>query len=282
MAEFDDTIEAVFDRARRLEDPQKRQAYLDRACRENSALREEVESLLAADGEPIWMQMSSEMWPEAPARREQLDAPVLRLGLNAPLFDSMERLDITGPEVRSANGMSVWRGVEGWLEADRSTRLAHAELDFGGAAIRAPGILYLDAKPFQVNLDLDLRALAWICFGVAGGVLFFTGVVMAGAASQFWTLGHTSELQNMLTYGGSAALSYPVSAYSRWFRRVVTYAIPLAFVNYFPALAALNRTREAGWATWVPALSPLACLAMLVVGFGLFHLGLRRYESMGT
>ncbi len=134
----------------------------------------------------------------------------------------------------------------------------------------------------SVYLELDGPSLAWIALGVAGGVLFFTGVVMAGAASQFWTLGHTSELQNMLTYGGSAALSYPVSAYSTWFRRIVTYGVPLAFVNYFPAIAALERAEQAGWPAWVPAFSPLACLAMLGVGLGLFHLGLRRYESTGT
>jgi ABC-2 type transport system permease protein len=113
-------------------------------------------------------------------------------------------------------------------------------------------------------------------------VLFFTGIVMLGAASQFWTLGETSELQNMLTYGGSAALVYPVSVYSRWFRRVLTYGVPLAFVNYFPALAALGRTGSEGWPVWLPWLSPLVCAAVLGLGMAAFSRGLRRYESTGT
>ena len=172
--------------------------------------------------------------------------------------------------------------MDRWLLRPRSIVLQISTFQFEARKIGRilQGLIVLVIS--SSYLDLDLRALAWICFGVAGGVLFFTGVVMAGAASQFWTLGHTSELQNMLTYGGSAALSYPVSAYSVWFRRVVTYGIPLAFVNYFPAIAALNRTTEAGWPAWVPALSPLACLAMLAVGIRLFHIGLRRYESTGT
>ena len=131
-------------------------------------------------------------------------------------------------------------------------------------------------------LELGPEAFAWILLGLGGGVLFFTGIIMLGAASQFWTLGHTSELQNMLTYGGSAALTYPMTVYTGWFRRVLTYGIPLAFVNYFPAIAALGRTEAEGWPTWVPALSPLACLATLVVGHWLFGQGLRRYESTGT
>lgn len=131
-------------------------------------------------------------------------------------------------------------------------------------------------------LEFGPVALAWVGLGLFGGVLFFTGIIMLGAATQFWTLGHTSELQNMLTYGGSAALTYPMSVYTAWFRRVLTYGIPLAFVNYFPAIAALGRTESEGWPTWVPGLSPLACLATLVAGRWLFERGLRRYESTGS
>lgn len=172
--------------------------------------------------------------------------------------------------------------MDRWLLRPRSIVLQVATFQFEARKLGRilQGVIVLTVA--VAYLELDARALGWIGFGVAGGVLFFSGVVMGGAASQFWTLGHTSELQNMLTYGGTAALSYPVSAYSQWFRRAVTYGVPLAFVNYFPAIAALGRTEQAGWPAWVPALSPLACLATLGAGFGLFHLGLRRYESTGT
>ena len=100
---------------------------------------------------------------------------------------------------------------------------------------------------------------------------------------QFWTLGETSELQNILTYGGAAALTYPVSIYTTWFRRVLTYGVPLAFVNYFPALAALGRTRGRGLA----GLHAVAVAAGVRRGCSLFGMacftrGLRRYESTGS
>ena len=131
-------------------------------------------------------------------------------------------------------------------------------------------------------LRLDGRGLAWVATGIAGGTLFFAAVVILGAAAQFWTLGQTAELQNMLTYGGSAALTFPVSIYSTWFRRIVTYGVPLAFVNYFPALAALRRTAAAGWPAFVPWLSPIVCLGVLLAARAAFAQGLRRYESTGS
>ena len=133
-----------------------------------------------------------------------------------------------------------------------------------------------------VALGLGPRSLAWVAVGVAGGMLTFAGIVMAGAAIQFWTLGQAQELQNILTYGGAAALTYPVSIYTTWFRRVLTYAVPLAFVNYFPALAALGRTQAAGWPSFVPYLSPFVGAGVLALGLAAFARGLRRYESTGS
>jgi ABC-2 type transport system permease protein len=172
--------------------------------------------------------------------------------------------------------------MDRWLLRPRSVVLQVSTFRFEARKLGRilQGLVVLALAAY--SLRLDAGSLAWVALGVLGGMLFFAGVVMLGAASQFWTLGHTSELQNMLTYGGSAALSYPVSVYSRWFRRVVTYGVPLAFVNYFPAIAALGRTSAAGWPAWLPWLSPFACLAMLAAGTRLFQLGLRRYESSGT
>jgi ABC-2 type transport system permease protein len=131
-------------------------------------------------------------------------------------------------------------------------------------------------------LELGLAAWAWVCLGIGGGIAFFAGILLLGAASQFWTLGQTSELQNMLTYGGTAMLTYPISIYSKWLRRIATYGVPLAFVNYFPALAALGRAPAAGVPAWVPALAPFVCSAVLALGLLMFGAGLRRYESTGS
>ncbi len=164
----------------------------------------------------------------------------------------------------------------------RSVILQVASRDFDARKLSriAQGLLVLVVA--CAVLGLGARSLAWVALGVAGGMAVFAGIVMAGAAIQFWTLGQAQELQNVLTYGGAAALSYPVSIYATWFRRALTYAVPLAFVNYFPALAALGRTQSAGWPAFVPYLSPFVCALVLALGLAAFTQGLRRYESTGS
>jgi ABC-2 type transport system permease protein len=180
-------------------------------------------------------------------------------------------------------GSYLIRGeVDRWLLRPRSVVVQVAAHQFElrrlgrvaqGLAVLAIGV---------VGLGLGPPAWVWIVTGIAGGVLFFVGIVMLSAASMFWTLGATSELQNMLTYGGSTALTFPISIYTRWFRRAITFGVPLAFVNYFPALAALGRVESDGWPAWLPWLSPGVCLLVLLASRGCFEAGLRRYESTGS
>ena len=180
-------------------------------------------------------------------------------------------------------GVYLVRGdLDRWLLRPRGIVLqvgAH-EIDIRKVGRLAQALLVLAIASYL--LGLGPAALAWVALGVAGGALFFAGVVMLGAASMFWTLGQTAELQNILTYGGSATLAYPVSIYARWFRRVITFGIPLAFVNYFPALAALERTAADGWPAFVPWLSPLVCGLVAALGRTAFARGLSRYESTGS
>jgi len=194
-----------------------------------------------------------------------------------------------------------WSTVEGGLFGFETFSMHLLQGDLDRWLLRPRGvILQIAANRFELRkigritqgllvlvcaivwLQLGPGSLLWVAVGVGGGILFFAGVVILGAASQFFTLGQTSELQNMLTYGGAAALTYPVSIYAKWFRRVVTYGIPLAFVNYFPALAALGKVGAEGWPAFLPWLSPFVCAGVLLLARACFLQGLRRYESTGS
>jgi ABC-2 type transport system permease protein len=180
-------------------------------------------------------------------------------------------------------GVYLVRGdLDRWLLRPRDVVLqvgAH-EIDIRKVGRFAQAALVLVIAAYL--LGLGPAALGWVALGIAGGALFFAGVVMLGAASMFWTLGQTAELQNILTYGGSATLAYPVTIYARWFRRVITFGIPLAFVNYFPALAALGRNESEGWPWFVPWLSPVVCALVFALGRAAFARGIGRYESTGS
>ena len=91
---------------------------------------------------------------------------------------------------------------------------------------------------------------------VVSGAGIFGAVFVAGAAFQF-VAQDASEVQNAFTYGGQTLLQYPPTVFAKDMVRGVTFMLPLAFVNWLPALYVLGRPLPAGPAA-VGGLHPAA------------------------
>ena len=87
-------------------------------------------------------------------------------------------------------------------------------------------------------------------------MLLYYGLAIFEAALVFWTT-QSLEFMNSITRGGLAAAQYPIAIYKKWLRNFFTYIVPLAFVNYYPALFILERTDELGRFAALLYFSPL-------------------------
>ena len=139
-----------------------------------------------------------------------------------------------------------------------------------GEAARYLGI---SESTLRAWFDYDAPTLALMI--ICGAVLFFCLFVVYAAFS-FFTL-EGLEFMNIFTDGGREFGRYPFSFYGRDALRVLTYAVPLALVQYYPLLYLLGR--ETGM---LYMLSPLLALLFAVPAYLLWRFGLRRYKSTGS
>lgn len=116
---------------------------------------------------------------------------------------------------------------------------------------------------------------------VIAGAAIFAAVFIGGAAFQFWSA-DAAEVQSSFTYGGSTMLQYPPALFARELVRGVTFVVPLAFVNWIPALRLLGRDDPLGLPGWVDFCGPAVALAMLLGAGLLWRVGLRNYRSTGS
>ena len=112
-------------------------------------------------------------------------------------------------------------------------------------------------------------------------VAFFGGLFIIGATITFWTV-ESIEAINVLTYGGTEMMAYPMSIYPAWMRRFFTFIVPAIFLNYYPALYFLDKTDPLNLPGWMSFLSPVAGLAVLLAGLAFWNYGIRHYQSTGT
>ncbi|MEU9300381.1 ABC transporter permease [Streptomyces sp. NPDC048269] len=116
---------------------------------------------------------------------------------------------------------------------------------------------------------------------VAAGAAIFGAVMVAGAAFQF-VAGDAAEVQNSFTYGGCTMLQYPPTVFAKDLLRGVTFVIPLAFVNWLPALHVLGRPDPLGLPGWAAYLSPLVAFAVFLPASLAWRAGVRSYRSTGS
>lgn len=134
-----------------------------------------------------------------------------------------------------------------------------------------------------VLLDVEwtpLRA-ALVPVMVIGGWLIFSAVMVIGAAFQFWAQ-DGSEVANAFTYGGNTLLQYPPVIFAQDLVRGVVYVVPLAFVNWVPALYVLGREAPAGLPGWTAFASPVVAAVFWVVAGLAWRVGMRSYRSTGS
>ncbi|MGI5482587.1 ABC transporter permease [Streptomyces lavendofoliae] len=116
---------------------------------------------------------------------------------------------------------------------------------------------------------------------VLSGWLIFSAVMVVGAAFQFWAQ-DGSEVANAFTYGGNTLLQYPPVIFAQDLVRGVVYVVPLAFVNWVPALYVLGRQAPGGLPGWAAFVSPVVAAVFWVVAGLAWRAGIRSYRSTGS
>ncbi|HLU53823.1 MAG TPA: ABC-2 family transporter protein [Pseudonocardia sp.] len=165
----------------------------------------------------------------------------------------------------------------------------------------------LGVFPQLVTSDLQLRrlgrvAVAAVVLGVVlaqGGVaatprnaVLVVGTPLVGAAIigaiwvatcsvSFWVV-EGREVANAFTYGSQLTTSYPITVFEPWLRRAACYAVPAAFVAYFPALALLDRPDPLGLPHALRYASPLVAVVAAAVAALIWRTAVRHYQGAGS
>lgn len=120
-----------------------------------------------------------------------------------------------------------------------------------------------------------------LLFVILGGALIRIGFYTTLCSIAFWTkrslplrqLGH--DLLWRTTF-------YPLSIYPRLLQTVLTFAIPIGFITFYPACEFLGQDARTSLPLDLAVWTPLVGILSFALSQLVFRLGLRNYESAGT
>ncbi|MFC9326331.1 ABC transporter permease [Kitasatospora sp. NPDC057015] len=148
-----------------------------------------------------------------------------------------------------------------------------------GRPLQACAVLVWSLSALDVAWTWDRALLVPVL--LLCGTVIFAAVFIGGATLQFWW-GEAKELQNSLTYGGATLLHYPPTIFARELVAGVVFGVPLAFVNWLPALRILDRPDPLGLPVAFQYASPLAAVLCVCAAGLLWRSGLRAYRGTGS
>ena len=145
----------------------------------------------------------------------------------------------------------------------------------------AQGAIILAIAINLAQIDWSPFKVFYLGVVIVGLVCFFGGLFIIGSTISFWTV-DSIEAMNILTYGGSEMMAYPMHIYPDWLRRTFTYLVPAIFLNYYPALYFLDKTDPLGLPPIFSFVAPLVGGGVLWGALIFWRFGIRHYQSTGT
>ena len=113
------------------------------------------------------------------------------------------------------------------------------------------------------------------------GAVILGAIWVTTCAVCFWVV-EGRELANAFTYGSTVSTAYPVTVFGPWIRRLFCFAVPSAFVAYFPALALLDRPDPLGLPHVLRYAAPVVAPAAAGVAALVWRAALRHYQGTGS
>src|SRR5579872_5372105 len=131
------------------------------------------------------------------------------------------------------------------------------------------------------NPVIDVWFVVFVPLVVIGGALIDFSINLIIATSAYWFV-KVDALRWVAFQLEQEFTRYPISIYTKGVRLVLTFLLPYAFMNYFPATFFLDKSEDAlHFPPQIGLLTPLIGLVCFAIAYAFWRAGLNRYEGVG-
>ena len=160
-------------------------------------------------------------------------------------------------------------------------QLLGRELQYTEIADMLIGVAGISLAYTQLGLGWDVWKWSFFIMAVISGAIIVWAMDLLIACSAFWT-GRSRGTFIIVSPFYGLVHQYPVDIFGNTFRIIVTSLLPIAFMNYYPALFLLDKLDQAGSGWWLSYLSPVVALLLIGLVSRVWHLALMHYTSSGS
>jgi ABC-2 type transport system permease protein len=133
-----------------------------------------------------------------------------------------------------------------------------------------------------IRLKLSFSPLGMLVFlaMLAGSALIQAAMLNTCGAAGFFIIGENLVFDAINTTRNFTR--YPITIYPAAVRFVLTFVVPVAFMNFYPASVILGKEAGMPFSSFLGWLTPLVGALLFFLSLKLWYLGLSKYQSTGS
>lgn len=137
------------------------------------------------------------------------------------------------------------------------------------------GVMLYSLYTLEYNFTLfNVSVLIIIILGSAaiqGAALIITSV------PAFWLV-ENKAIKNILFFQLKSFIRYPITIYNKFIQILLTYILPYAFINFFPAQYIINGSKSSS----IYIFTPLIGTFLMILAYKYWNFGIKHYKSTGS
>ncbi len=125
------------------------------------------------------------------------------------------------------------------------------------------------------------KSIVFLIVMVIGATLIQASALIASSVLSFFTLNENPVL-DFLLFNFKEFINYPITIYPKIVQILLTFILPFAYINYYPASFLLQKEAPEGFSQILIYLTPLVGVICFLLSISLWNWGLKHYKSSGS
>lgn len=132
----------------------------------------------------------------------------------------------------------------------------------------------------KLNIPMSFINVFYLVIIIIGSTLIHSGMFMFANVPVFWIVKADALLS--FRWALDEFIRYPISIYDRWIQVMLTFVLPIAFVNFYPVQYFLKKNDFLGFSPVLAHMTPVIGIILFALGYMFFFAGIRNYKSTGS
>ncbi len=132
----------------------------------------------------------------------------------------------------------------------------------------------------HLAIQITLVKIAFLLAAILGAALIQAAILVTVGTMSFWVVKNTATYSMINSLNNF--LDYPITIYDKFVQAILTFVVPVAFVNFYPAHYFLDKT---GNNLFFPALqygTPVVGILLFFLATQFWKIGVNKYQSTGS